>query len=113
MNILYLKLRILFVAMIFINYCAIGQFTLEHILPNLSDQKLKAQDLTTIRISSQYEDPTTGFKHVYLEQQYNGVPIYPIQMSLHFDAHDQLMHKFENSNNTCTIFNNRMCSSSD
>ena len=68
MNILYLKLRILIVAMIFINYCAIGQFTLEHILPNLSDQKLKAQDLSTIHISSQYADPTTGFKHVYLEQ---------------------------------------------
>ncbi len=93
MNILYLKLRILFVAMIFINYCAIGQFTLEHILPNLSDQKLKAQDLSTIHISSQYADPTTGFKHVYLEQQYKGIPIYPIQMSLHFDAHNQLMHK--------------------
>ena len=75
-----------FLTFLFTSVGAIAQTQIEmaknYVNQNLAGQKLSANDVSEMKVSSAYLSPTTGWYHVYFNQTYKSVEVYNALMNV-------------------------------
>ncbi|PHI19296.1 hypothetical protein CEQ90_13875 [Lewinellaceae bacterium SD302] len=65
-------------------------------LNNDEELRLETEDINGLTISSQYYDEIAGVTHVYLQQNFRGIPVKEGTMGLHFTTSGDLFHSTSN-----------------